>query len=546
MFKKTVFLGCVFCILPNAVLAGNTVSCDANYYLPANSTKKEECTQCPNSKTGLGQLYCPGGKNFRKNFPFSQGIDYCNGKITSASTCDTSYTKTLDAGNYFPVKSDTPTKCSGTNLTEAKQKITKELDDMKAKLKAALSVSSNASSLGYYVGLVAISQADVGKLYCPGGSVGYDWKYPLGIKVCNKKYVTGENNQTCTDTQPNNTVSSSESDAIHCDSGYYLPKGATDGNGWKTNSQGKRVCTAKCNGKYYREDGYVCQGGWYKVSQTEDMGLTKCKDTQIVSINLQNCIDCVSGTRKNYAECTPLKEEDDVILTKANRSFSCDSGFYLMSKDEYIGRLIDNSTKSSLGNETTNLESITPCMSCFDYGTNTSYGYRCPGIGPVSLGEKEQGKYYCQNGQVTTRDNPSQCVDRPSTTTSSSTTTETKTLVCPAGQVWVNGQCVLCTSKAVWISYANENRMYCPGVTDTSLPILQQLKNCPKGAWPNSDLTDCDCRWGTKAKNGDSCQGTLYHDDLYYGPDGKNTKLFKQCWTKVSEKAYKKCMGFDN
>ena len=263
--------------------------------------------------------------------------------------------------------------------------------------------------------------------------------------------------------------------------------------------------------------------------------IRECAGGMVANTTHSGCVEA-EDTSKNYSGCVdPAPEE----MVAGGTGVICKAGYFLP----------DGSRKCCPCNDK-NLEKIKTILekNFASTGFDVSKAY-CPDNCLAFFDENTTScVQFCEEPK-SINNNHTACVTKTtvtSTTTSSSTTTETKTLVCPAGQVWVNGQCVLCTSKAVWISYANENRMYCPGVTDTSLPILQQLKNCPKGAWPNSDLTDCDCRWGTKAKNGDSCQGTLYHDDLYYGPDGKNTKLFKQCWTKVSEKAYKKCMGFDN
>lgn len=119
-------------------------------------------------------------------------------------------------------------------------------------------------------------------------------------------------------------------------------------------------------------------------------------------------------------------------------------------------------------------------------------------------------------------------------------------IACPVGHIWDNGKCEACSSKpAAWLSYAKEYRMYCPGVSDISLPITSQLKKCPNGAWPNNDLTDCECGYNLKKDEEGNCVGTLSYNDLYYGPFGSSAQLFRQCWTKVSAKAYKKCMGFD-
>ena len=119
---------------------------------------------------------------------------------------------------------------------------------------------------------------------------------------------------------------------------------------------------------------------------------------------------------------------------------------------------------------------------------------------------------------------------------------------CDAGNVYTDGQCTPCVSKPAWVEYAQEYRMYCPGIQNVSvigLQIKDQIKKCPNGAFPNADLTDCECGYGLTKQAG-KCVGSVSEEYMYYGPEGKNAPLFKQCWTKVSEKAYKKCMGFDN
>ena len=555
MQRKIIFLGLLISILPNLAVGGNTVSCDAGYYLPANSTKKEDCKRCLGSNASLGRLYCPGGKNFYKNFGFAQGIQYCGGKLKTNSECDEDFTRKLDPGKYFPAREYDAVECTGTNLTEAQKQIKKELDAIPSDFKEALSMASNFSVTLYYEKQKSLAEADVGELYCPGArEIEYDWKYPSGIQKCDKKYVFGENNQKCADEQPSSTVDSSTPGAVWCNPGYFLPKDDSLGKRYThSNSEQKDVCTVRCGNKYERKDGYACIGSkWYNSNNiSEDQGLTKCGDGQIVDYYMTGCISCLSGKRKDYTECEPVS--DAYIADLANRTLSCDPGSYMMSKQEYIDRLKKNSKQTDLGSMTTALEDVPYCMSCFDWGTNLSYGYRCPGVKNKQLkydkdGKSgEQGKEYCPEGQVTTRENPTTCVDIQDAKRKTDVSSDnTDNFVCPVGHIWDNGKCEACSSKpAAWLSYAKEYRMYCPGVLDISLPITSQLKKCPNGAWPNNDLTDCECGYNLKKDEEGNCVGTLSYNDLYYGPFGSSTQLFRQCWTKVSAKAYKKCMGFD-
>ncbi len=118
---------------------------------------------------------------------------------------------------------------------------------------------------------------------------------------------------------------------------------------------------------------------------------------------------------------------------------------------------------------------------------------------------------------------------------------------CGKGEVWFNQQCTSCTSNIAWKNYAQENRFYCPGGEwGIGTTVLAQLKKCPRGSWPNNDLTGYDCAYKGTMKDGKCENMQLSNDDLYYGPKGKNAPLHKQCWTKTTDAAYKACMGFDN
>ena len=123
------------------------------------------------------------------------------------------------------------------------------------------------------------------------------------------------------------------------------------------------------------------------------------------------------------------------------------------------------------------------------------------------------------------------------------------------GYVYVNGQWVACNSHQEWVDFAKEARMFCPGIlvskdSNGNYPgPLKQLKKCPPYKWPNEKLDDCECIY-EHVNNDDECKPkVLSHADIYYGPLGKEgTKgaLHKQCWTKRTKSAYRKCMGFDN
>ena len=128
---------------------------------------------------------------------------------------------------------------------------------------------------------------------------------------------------------------------------------------------------------------------------------------------------------------------------------------------------------------------------------------------------------------------------------------------CDDGHVYVNGECVSCASHQEWIDFAKEARMYCPGgevpkdSNGNYLGPLKQLKKCPPLEEPNENLDKCVCMYrGTRDANTGKCVvKSLSHEDIYYGPLGKEgTKgaLHKQCWTKRTKSAYRKCMGFDN
>ena len=525
MFKKIVFLWLMFCTASLSAF-GKKIECKAGQYF---SDSKNKCEECPgnmfdpfycaaltlNNKPNDGHNYfniktCPTGQWFKK----------------SEKKCVNGDKQECDAGYYL--KDDESGTCTGCgNLAGVRNTYLNWINNENEKTKSMWAAIKNqyGTNDDYPIKFIA-SDIAIASFYCPKvQNTIKQYDLPWGIKVCPTGQVASADAKNCVSPSSTNT-------SITCQTGEYLPGGTTK--------------CVRCS--FDRKTGKYCPGGTFTFDASKDQGVKTCaKGTQIVSNNGQSCVTCPSGKSKDYTECEQLETTDDKIKKLADRTLSCNAGFYMMTKQEYIGRLQDNSSKSSLGNQTTSLEQVPYCMSCFDYGTNYS-GYKCPGVASRYLDEEEHGKEYCPSGQVTTRENPTTCIDKPTSSSSTSyseqTTSESTSLTCPAGQVWVNGACVLCTSNPGWVNYANENRMFCPGVTNTKLPVLQQLKKCPKGAWPNTGLTGCDCRWGTK--DGDTCKNmTISASDLQYGPKGKSAPLFKQCWTKSTPATYKKCMGFD-
>lgn len=551
MHKNVVFslLLCLCCI--PCVATAKSISCENGTYLPPNSTTKEDCKPCPSH---LPLIYCPNGKH-NENYPYAQGIKLCKGNSGGNYTCDESKIVTIDAGLFIPENSPSKSQpCTGTNLAQARTKLQTTLANANTKknINKVKQLPEGDEARLFFENLEKIAETDVGKLYCPGGdTVNTNSGFPRGIHICNLNYVTGENNSICTndESQATSHQSSAEDyDSVWCDAGYYLPKGATEENGGYKYNYSKRinVCTAKCNGKYNRSDGYVCPGGWFKPSASSDMGLSKCSNTQIVSWGMTGCINCVAGTRKDFTECEPISDAEAEKMTEG--TFSCAPGLYLITKSEYIARLKNQSSQSSLGNQVDN--GVAYCMSCFDYGSKYSKTI-CPGVNNQPMTDEEQGREKsCPGNKVTTRDNPTTCIDRPkeenSTSSNNNDTPVADKTTCYPGFVLFNGVCTACTSNIAWVTYANTNRMYCPGGDfEAGTPVMKQIKKCPHGSWPNAALSDCECKWGVK--NGNACTSMkLYFNDLQYGPNGKNAPLFEQCWTKTSQKAYKKCMGFDD
>ena len=125
-------------------------------------------------------------------------------------------------------------------------------------------------------------------------------------------------------------------------------------------------------------------------------------------------------------------------------------------------------------------------------------------------------------------------------------------LSCAPGYIEIGGgNCQACTSKSEWVEFAQNYRFYCAGMgnyNENQPYMQQQVKKCPKGEWPNANLSGCECGWKKYRKSDGTCLSniTFTKDDLYYGPQGPNAPVNKQCWTKNSAEAYKRCMGWDD
>lgn len=321
-------------------------------------------------------------------------------------------------------------------------------------------------------------------IYCPGGTFSTGMPYPQGFVDCRSQSTDEKGYGAKSD------MKKCEQKTAKCDSGYYMPAGSD-------------TCTS-CEYLDRTQGNWVCPGGWFFVKEAAATGIEKCNDKQIPNhrTGMDKCYDCPNNLVANIKTVNWKDKDDMPPYTLCVPDANLDK-VTTKNEDQVWGYSSTDFADTSLTKVTlSNIPKVGPIVS----PTLNWFG----GISSSSSGQSTSGS------------------------------------TCPAGQVWVNGACVLCTSNPGWVNYAKENRLYCPGVTDTSKPILQQLNKCPKGMWPNATLTDCDCGFNlNKNTSNDGCVGNLSQDDMYYGPLGKSAPLFKQCWTKVSEKAYKKCMGFD-
>ena len=314
-------------------------------------------------------------------------------------------------------------------------------------------------------------------------------------------------------------------------------------------SESKKYYCEKYKVSVQRDEDKPCDDKVKK--QAYGHNIRECAGGTVANSDYSGCVEAEDKS-KNYSGCVdPAPDE----LLAGNIGVLCKRGYFLP----------DGSRKCCPCNDT-NLNKIKDILekNFASTGFDVSRAY-CPDKCLAWFNENTTScVQFCEEPK-TVNANHTACVTKTTVTSSSEqSTTEATEISCPDGQVEKNGKCVAakacaagqiwnpqtgkceaCNSHVEWINYANENRMFCPGVTNTKLPVLQQLKKCPKGAWPNTGLTGCDCRWGTK--DGDTCKNmTISASDLQYGPKGKSAPLVEQCWTKSTPTTYKKCMGFDD
>ena len=100
-------------------------------------------------------------------------------------------------------------------------------------------------------------------------------------------------------------------------------------------------------------------------------------------------------------------------------------------------------------------------------------------------------------------------------------------------------------------NFSSKSHYY--GFSASRLPCTtydECYKRCPNGSRPSDDLTTCECMYSGKLVTSEDgtqkCENmTIDSEHLKYGPDGRNAKLHKHCWTKTKPADYKKCMLFD-
>ncbi len=535
---RDIFLSVLFVVffVPNA-LAG-TQKCNAGEYM----TPAGYCEKCLD---GWG-VYCEGG-TFKDDSGQLLGLKLCVKQLagetveakdakkvsTDMKKCETVTNDedliTCKPGQFLPEHKKDCIDCYGINsdnsykVETAIQTLKKRADRFKK------SDDKTLQKLYEYV-----NKLDVNTVYCPGGNFVSLKMLPSGLYYCAEGHSA--------DFSKCGVTASESGTDIHCNPGYYSSAAAKDNN----------ACTTKCNAGYSRAQGAYCPGGDYKKTPGVESGVKKCKEDQIVDDSMTSCTTCKSGKHKSYTECTELTDNDTIVTNLANRkNLSCPESYYMITREDYIRALENASKQHSSWSTSESLEEVPYCLPCFKWHEYPWYNYRCPGVPSTYLKTYEQGKIDCTNGQVTTKESPSKCIEAPKETEKEKEPekeNKDKEYKCEKGKVYTDGACTACISKDELLNYARENRMYCPGiniVSATEPKLKDQIKTCPKGAFPKNDLTDCACAYGLTKQLG-RCVGELSYEDMYYGPEGKNAPLFKQCWTKTYAKSYKKCMGFDD
>ena len=290
-----------------------------------------------------------------------------------------------------------------------------------------------------------------------------------------------------------------------------------------------------------RDDNWICPGGDVPEDATEGWGIYKCASNQIPDWSMgyhfinntvdwwkqngsqkQKCCNCPDGWHPNTQKITVEYHNNSGetayhVLSVYTRCIKEDKSTYTSS--EAWGEE-SRDFKTAKCNEP--LQSVVRMQNVYTAPPRISPNKLT--INPVLIGGIEDG--------YDTDD------------------TETYEYVeqCNPGYVAYNGKCVSCTYNEEWARYARSKRMYCPGgeYVNSSVSVTNQMTKCPKMMEPTLDLSECDCIWGVKNADGTACVNiVLTSEDLKCGPAGCSAPLYKQCWTKKSPKAYRKCMGFD-
>ncbi len=266
MSRFCVFLACLAMAILSANAFAAPYSCDAGYYLPANTT---ECALCPNrteddhrsgSSTTWLSWYCLGGE-YEFNSTTAQGLTQCplyypnsDPGATQYSECYSDVKQRPWTGNF--IQCDLPTGCASRECE------TKDTTD--------LACDYVAYAYGWW------TDGDI-KSGCETNNAPYKLK-TVSVTPLDGYLAT-------TDTQGN--AFCTPEGGIECEPGYYLPADSA-------------TCTL-CPSISYIDNGvsYYCPGGKYKFNSSTDQGLEYCPTNYPHSADGANAITkCYSDARE--------------------------------------------------------------------------------------------------------------------------------------------------------------------------------------------------------------------------------------------------------
>ena len=159
------------------------------------------------------------------------------------------------------------------------------------------------------------------RYYCPGNRFYPSLTEDRGLQTCPSGKVANEEHTACVSKSAKQ--STSQSSAITCEPGKYIPRGWT-------------YCTGCRSG-----DRYYCPGGTFVPSETESMGLKECPDGMISNGNGSTSTGCMEPT----LHCDP----GQYLASRAKKCRDC-VRYYLCEGGTFsVGLAFDQGIKKCEG-----------------------------------------------------------------------------------------------------------------------------------------------------------------------------------------------------